>query len=95
MHTLLLRLVSLDNRSRRQTCLHLLILLDERAAPAPVAHAAVGAARALDTEALADLATLHHGVDPAAAGEPGDAAHEQAVCVDGLVRLHGGVAHAL
>lgn len=95
MHALLLRLVPLDNRSRRKTRLHLLVLLDECAAPAPVAHAAVGAAGALDAEALADLAALHHGVDPTAPGEPGDAAHEQAVCVDGLVRLHRGVAHAL
>lgn len=68
------RLIPRELRPRAQ--LHLLLLLDEGAAPATEGRAAVAAARALDAEALAHLAAPDRLDDPlgeteAEAGEDG------------------------
>jgi hypothetical protein len=60
LHTLLVRLVTLHDRTRSDALLDLLVLLDKGAAGAPVGCAAIAGTVALDAEALPDLVSLEH-----------------------------------
>lgn len=51
------------------TDLDLVVLLNERAAWAPIRHAAVVESAACDVIALSDLGSLQHAVDPSATSE--------------------------
>jgi len=72
-----------------------LLMLDDRAAAAPVLRAAVIEAAALDPIALADLLSLYHGPDPSTARQTADTQRNQEVVVYGVERLHRRVANAL
>ena len=62
VHTLLLSLVALGDRTLRKASLDFVVLLDESTAETPVTDTAVVHAATLDAESLTDLSTLHHGV---------------------------------
>jgi hypothetical protein len=62
LHAILLGSIALGVRARGVAHGDLLLLLDERAAPAPIADAAIVHTAALEAISLADLASLHHGV---------------------------------
>lgn len=81
MHTLLLSLVALRDRSLGEARLDFVVLLDKSTAEAPVTDAAIVHATALDAESLPDLTTLHHGVT------------RSCVLVDGLNGYSGIVLH--
>lgn len=73
--------------------LDLVILLDQRAARAPVRNAAVVEAAAFDLITLADLASLHQRVNPSATSEAGNEAVDHAVAVHHVGRLHRGISN--
>jgi hypothetical protein len=62
VHTLLLSLVALGDRSLREARLDFVVLLDKSTAETPVTDAAIVHATTLDAESLTDFTTLHHGV---------------------------------
>lgn len=84
-----------DARGDGEAGLDLVVLLDDGAAGAPVRRAAVTHGAAGDLEAVADLGTLHHGVDPAAAGEPRKQAVDHTLRIHQVRCRHRGVAHAV
>lgn len=95
MHTLLLSLVALRDRSLGETRLDFVVLLDKSTAEAPVTDAAIVHATALDAESLPDLTTLHHGVNPTTASHAVDGAEYKSIAVAGIGSLHSRISHTI